>query len=251
MPELNLYWRGRVPLEKITIEFDKTLELFLSPELETQRETIWNRAKIENSDIYDGRLLVLTGFEYRENTFVLTAGFMTFSRVLTLHRLGVSPDVLGSLGVQALIFSPDMQYIVWGKRALDSMYCPSFFATPGGMLEIEDAEDFTEGILREIKEEIFLDFAEDMYLVAIAAELHGTVGAGLIVQMQSDTSPDLTQQIRGNEEWIDNSLEWHSVDELININKDESLDALVFANEEWERYREGSSSVVWSKKFNI
>ncbi len=250
MPDLNLYWRGRVPLGNIRIEFDKTQELFLSPELEAQRKAIWHRAKIENSDIYDGRLLVLTGFENRKNAFVLTAGFMTFSRVLTLHRLGVSLDFPGSLGVQALIFSPDMQHIVWGKRSLDSIYCPGFFATPRGMLEIGDADNITEGILREIKEEIVLDFSEEVFLVAIAEEFHGTVGAGLIVQMKTNTPPDITQQVRGNEEWIDNTLEWHSVENLIDTNKDESLDALVFAHEEWKRYSEGLSSVVWSQKLD-
>jgi hypothetical protein len=175
---------------------------------------------------------------------------MSFSRVLTLHTLGVTPEFLGSLGVQALIFSPDMKHIVWGKRPLDSMYCPGFLASPGGMLEIEDAGDITDGILREIKEEVVLDFSEEIFLVALAEELHGTVGVGLIIQMKTNTLPNITQKVRGNEEWVDNTLEWHFVENLIDINKDESLDALVFAHEEWRRYCEDRSSVVWSQKFD-
>jgi hypothetical protein len=247
MSGVHLYWKGRVPLEKIRIDFDISKELLLNAEHEAYRTDIWERAKKENADIYDGKLLVLTGFGRERDDFVLTTGFMSFSRVLTLHTLGVTPEFYGSLGVQALIFSPDLQYIIWGTRSLDSMYCPGFLASPGGMLEIQDAENIVSGLMREIKEEVFVKLSENITLVAIGKELHGTVGAGLFFEMMTDVQPDITQKVRGNEEWVDNSLEWYSVEDLADIKEDDSLDALVFARDELLAHRKGLSSVLWSQ----
>jgi len=246
MQGVQIYWRGEIPISKVVWQLSPHKEQFLSDSLERKRDEIW-KIKVETyPDTYDGEILTLDDFHTSEDSISMQLGFMKFSRVLTLEEAGLRPQGYGTLGVQAILFSPDKKHILVGERSVDSMYCPLYHALPGGILEVTDSKgDFEAASLREIHEEVEVELNSEKEVVAILSELHGTVGVVVIITGTVTDVVDVSESVKGNEEWSDNELSWVPVDGLGQFSSDNSLEGLLFVKDEWESYQESGKSILW------
>lgn len=218
----------------------------LQPGLEAKRNEIWRRTIREHPDVYDGLLLVLDRLQVLPAGLHLELGTIRFSRVVTLNSLGLGLAGYGCLGCQLIILSPDRQSVLIGERAHDSIYCPLFLSVPGGMLEAADADGSLEkACLRELTEEAAVDVAPEKHLLAIVGELHGRLGAVLLVEAVAQEKPTLATLVKGNEEWTGNQLRWYPVDEMDRLDLSQTLEGVSFAAEERHIYRETRTSVLW------
>jgi 8-oxo-dGTP pyrophosphatase MutT (NUDIX family) len=248
MQKLNLFWKGRMPLECVTWKFNPHKELELNPTLEKKRLNIWEETIQNYPDTYDGHLLVLDNMKITPNTLHLETAFTTFSRVLALERLHLGFKY-GCLGVQALIFSPDKRRILIGQRAEELMYCPLYYGGPGGMLEVADASlSFDVAIMREIEEEVRLEFQYQKNLIAITKDVYTKVGTCLLIESIASEEVDFNAPVEGNEEWMDNQLEWYHIEKLHDFDGRLCLESPIFAGRELLAYEMGQDSVIWTQQ---
>ena len=230
MGKLEVFWRGRIPLENVSWTLSPDSEITLAPELEVEREIVWRNTLKKYSDSYDGHLVVLIDYTISRKSINFQLGSITFSRILTLDKAGVKPDAYGSLGFQAILYSSDRKYVLVGERSKDSLYCPFYYALPGGMLEVADTRgSFEQACMREIREEASLELGHQKYLVALVGELHGNVGVAAIIEAFAKESIDHESSILGNEEWTGKRIQWVFVDEFT---VDNSLEGLMFLKNE-------------------
>lgn len=215
--------------------------------MEEHREEIWNNTLIKYPETYDGKVLILDRFESMKDIMMFELSFIRFSRTLTLVKTGQHAPGLGVLGFQAIIFSPDMNHVLAGIRTRESQYCPLFHSTPGGILEVEDTVgDFENACMREIEEEVDVTLENKKHLVAMMSKLHGTVDVVAVISGVVSNSPNIHENVVGNEEWKDSELSWYNVDRLDNCTPDNSLQGLLFVKEERIKFRNTRSSVLWS-----
>jgi 8-oxo-dGTP pyrophosphatase MutT (NUDIX family) len=245
MQELNLFWKGRIPLEKVTWKFHPEKELTLDANLEKKGRRSGKKTIAKFPDTYDGRLLVLDAIEINPKALHLDTAFTTFSRVLTLEKLKLGFKYR-CLGVQALIFSPNKEMILIGQRAED-LYCPLYYGGPGGMLEVFDAADqFGIAVMREIEEEVKLEFQSQKSLVAIMKDMYTKVGTCLLIEYIASKRADFVGPVEGNEEWAGRQLRWYDIDELLNFEDSVCLESPVFVKRELMKYHERRKNVIWS-----
>ena len=246
MPQMNILWKGRMPVDWIEWELDAEKEFILSSELETKREEIWRKTVTEYPDSYDGQLLVLDKFSINSQTAFLSMGYITFSRILILEKYGLGLHKYGCIGVQALVFSPDKTHVLMGQRSEDLMYRPLNYGGPGGMLEIVDANDtFQIAIMREIEEEVNLNFQAEKHLLVIMKDLYTKVGVCFLVECIVAEPFNLNAPVMGNEEWTNNQLQWYPVEEVAGLEQSMCLESPVFVKDEWELYQTTGESVLW------
>ena len=246
MDGVQIHWRGRIPIQNVDWRFFPQKVQFLSESLERKRDDVWKATVESYPDTYDGKILTLDEFRATEETISMQLGFMKFSHVLTLDETKQRPQGYGTLGVQAILFSPDKKYILAGERSADSMYCPLYYAIPGGILEVADTEgDFESACLREISEEVEVKLEPEKEIVAITSELHGTVGAVTIMVGTVADVVDVSENIKGNEEWSDSRLAWYPVDRLEYFTPTNSLEGLLFVKDEWEMFQGSGKCVLW------
>ena len=79
-------------------------------------------------------------FDASGEAAMLGMSSIRFSTILTLSEMELGINGYGALGFQAIILSPNREYILFGQRPDTSLYCPLYYAVPGGMLEVEDAK---------------------------------------------------------------------------------------------------------------
>jgi ADP-ribose pyrophosphatase YjhB (NUDIX family) len=229
MSKLEVFWKGRIHLDRVTWQLNPDSNLILSPELEAERDEVWKRTLREHPNSYDGNLVVLLDYEISESSANFKLGSITFSRILTLEQAGIGPDAYGSLGFQSIIYSSDREYVVVGERAKESLYCPLYHAIPGGMLEVSDTKgSFEQACMREIGEEADIELEQEKYLVALIDEVHGSVGIIAMIEAIAKGPIDYDAPISGNEEWTDRLLQWISIEELSQFTIENSLEGPVF-----------------------
>ncbi len=246
MSKLNVFWRGRIPLEQVSWTLDPDSNLILTPELEAERDNIWTRTLKKHPNSYDGNLVVLLDYRISRNSIIFQLGSISFSRILTLEQAGIGPSTYGSLGFQSVLLSPDRKFVVIGERAKDSLYCPLFHAIPGGMLEVSDTiGSFEQACMREIREEADIELEREKYLVALINELHGSVGIVAMIEAVARNPINYDDFIPGNEEWTDTRLQWVSVENLNQFTSDNSLEGPLFLRNEWQTYKTTGQSDIW------
>jgi len=247
MSDLTLYWKGKAPLDKVKWTFDPSREVLLDPILEKKRQDIWQENLVKHPDIYDGQLLVLEEFDVSGEAAMLEMSSIRFSRILILEEMGLGIDGYGVLGFQAIILSPNREYILFGERSETSLYCPLYNSVPGGMLEVEDAKgSFQAACMRELEEEAHINLESEMALVASVCEVQGRLGVVMLVEAVSTENPVEGDTVGGNEEWTDRLLVWHPVEKLETLDENLALEGLLFAKEEWETFKRKGTSLLWS-----
>ncbi len=245
-PQLTIHWRGHIPLEHVSWKRHTGREVVLKPELEAKRNRVWKKTVRQHPSVYDGLLLVLERLQASSTGVHLDLNTVRFSRVVTLDSLGLGLVGYGCLGCQMIILTPDRQSILIGERARVSIHCPLFLSVPGGMLESGDAEGSVEkACMRELNEEALVDVGPEKHLLAIVGELHGKLGAIMLVEMVAQETPIPGALVSGNEEWTSSQLRWYSVDELDRLDLSRTLEGVAFVAEEWRIHHESRRSVIW------
>lgn len=246
MPELEVHWQGRIPLEDVRWEMIPDSEIVLPPDLEERREALWRKTLDDYPDSYDGELLFLSDFSVESTSVFMRTASVRFSRIRTLVSERRNLGEYGSLGFQAMILSSEREHMLIGERSKESMYCPLFLAAPGGMLEVADIEhSFEEACMREVREEAHLDLQPQRYMIALTKELHGHVGAAILIEALATDFIDPSQLVQGNEEWTDGKLRWHPVDELESLDERIMLEGVRFATEQWKLFRDTGDSILF------
>jgi len=245
--ELTLFWTGKIPLDKVRWMLDSSREVKLDPVLEKRRQKVWQENLAKYPDIYDGHLLVLDEFEASGEAAMLRMSSIRFSRILTLSEMGLGINGCSALGFQAIILSPNREYILFGERPETSLYCPLYNSVPGGMLEVEDAKgSFQAACMRELQEEAHINLESEMALVASVCEVQGSLGVVMLVEAVSTENPVEGDTVGGNEEWTDRLLVWHPVERLETLDENLALEGLLFAKGEWETFKRKGTSLLWS-----
>ncbi|MFW9980238.1 MAG: NUDIX hydrolase [Candidatus Thorarchaeota archaeon] len=242
---MDIYWTGQIRCKDVRWIL-KDEEYLLDDALEKLRKDVWEDIQRNHPDTYDGHLLTLSGFENTKNSMTLRMNTIRFSRILTLEKVGKRLKPYGTIGMQLIVLTPDKQHILIGQRSKNSMYCPLFFSVPGGMLEVTDASDsFEDACLREFHEEVKLDIKEGLDLVGITSEIHGSVGVVFLILGTAKELSDLSSAVQGNEEWEDRRLEWHSIQQMERMTRENSLEGVVFAKDDRKKKERGGPSVLW------
>jgi len=246
MPELEVHWKGRIPLEDVRWEMIPDSEMILPPDLEERREALWRKTLDDYPDSYDGELLFLSEFLVESASVFMRTASVRFSRIRTLVSEGRNLGEYGCLGFQAMIFSPDRKHILIGERSKESMYCPLFLATPGGMLEVADIEHgFEEACMREVREEANLNIRPHKYMIALTKEIHGNVGAVILIETTATDPVEPSRLVEGNEEWTDGKLRWYSVDALEELDERIMLEGVLFTTRQWRLFKNTGSSILF------
>ncbi|MFX1417998.1 MAG: NUDIX hydrolase [Promethearchaeota archaeon] len=227
----NILWEGELQLDRIKWNKKIFQEYRLSRKYNSRIRSNWEQHIRENPDNYDGNLMFLNNFHFKDNFFYLDTSCMKFSTAIYMikYRIGIKKGI-GVLSTQYLVFSQIKDYILIGERSLDQLYFPGVTTCPGGILEVDDlAKSPKEALMREAHEEINLPLQQDAYLSAILVGWNGVSVTFLITTFLSDSysfSPDEIIHAEA-EEWKDD-LRWLSVDKLKRVPKNQLLDGLIY-----------------------
>lgn len=211
-----ILWEGEMPLSRVVWGKVSSQEYALPENLSVRRSEIWNDLKAREPWTYDGKLLLLKEFHFKNNRLELDVGIIRFSSVVVMLRSRERFQYrIGVLGVQCMIFSPSGRYCLIGTRRKDQTYRPGHKAIPGGLLEEADSHFPPKvSLMREIYEETKLSFRENVNLAAILREQNFLSTILLLeahLKEESRWSPD--QRVNGGDEWEGN-LRWINASEL-------------------------------------
>lgn len=246
---MNIFWKGSIPIKKVQWRLDKEW-IILADSLEEQREQIWNDVRSKHPTSYDGDLLALKDFIVTNDEMILHMNIIKFSRILTLEKRGEHLQPYGTIGMQMIVLSPDRRCLLVGQRASNLLYCPDFYSGPGGMLEVDDAEgSFEDACIREFNEEVELEISNHLNVHAIMSEINGTVGVVFLLSTIAKENPDTESSVKGNEEWQENQLFWHSVEDLEIFNHANSLESVLFIKEDRARFERNELSIFWENRY--
>ena len=224
MKSLDYVWIGRISLSDVRWNFSPGREVSLSDPLEAMRDKIWDETLQKHPDSYDGKVLTLHDMRFESDSLTLDVGFIRFSRLITLARINMGMDVYGSVGFQSIILNSERTHFLLGRRNEDNMYCPDYYAIPGGMLEVSDTSgSFMKACLREIEEEALIPLADEIVLLSIFNELHGTVGIIFLIECTATEIDDVTQEVQGNDEWNGRKLWWQDINDLEHIKSENDV----------------------------
>ncbi len=233
---LKAIWEGKFPLDRIKWRNKSLKEFQLPNKYKSKIEVNWNKHIKKFPKDYDGNLLFLDNFQIKEKYMYLDVDLIKFSTVIFMvkNRIPLKKGI-GMLGTQCLIFSPNKEYILVGKRSLSQIYYPGAIVNVGGMLEYEDLEKAPkEALMREICEEIHLPLESDALLKAIL------VGWNKIsVTFLTSTTINATYNFNPNEEVFpadkiefEGNLRWLSIQDLKKLRPNQLFEGLNYCRSE-------------------
>jgi 8-oxo-dGTP pyrophosphatase MutT (NUDIX family) len=231
MQNINVLWEGELPLGLIKWNKKRQNEFQLPPKYESKIQTCWNKHIIENPNDYDGKVLFLDNFYFKDKNLYLDTSCIKFSTIVFMEKNKIRVQRgIGVLGAQYLIFSPDKNCILIGERALNLSYFPGAITIPGGILELEDvSRSPKEALLRELKEEVSLPFQKDMFLNAVLDGWNGISVTFLITVKTLESYNYIPNKSipADKDEWNDD-LTWMPITELKNETQTQFLDGLIY-----------------------
>ncbi|MFW9826052.1 MAG: NUDIX hydrolase [Candidatus Thorarchaeota archaeon] len=229
--KLNVIWEGELPLGSIKWNENKNQEFQLSSYITPKIKSCWDDHLKENPNDYDGSLIFLEDFQFKDNHLFLDTSYIKFSTVTYMekHKFHIEKGV-GVLGVQYLLMSPKKEYILVGKRSLSGSYFPGAMTIPGGILEIDDLSKLPkEAFMREAYEEINLPIKPDGFLIAIIAGFNNISVTFLIsINLIARYKFNPNQIIKAEENEWEGSLKWISIESLKSLKTHQLLDGLVY-----------------------
>ncbi|NPD90643.1 MAG: NUDIX hydrolase [Asgard group archaeon] len=230
--EIEIMWRGNLPLSAVEWEFDTTAEVVFSRETEEKIKDFWGKAVKQYPSMYDGTLLCVQGIECQPEKITLKIGHIPFS-VVHYHYENKKPLTVtnGSLGFQAKIYNPARTHLLIGQRVSTSDYKPGYTTIPGGIFEKKDLQGtIAEACIREIIEETAIEVKTETFrLLTIYREDH-KVAIGLLIEVEAKKEIAVTKNesltIPGNEEWEKQELAWYPTSKLMELKGKPLLEGL-------------------------
>ncbi|MFX0006359.1 MAG: hypothetical protein ACFFA7_10305 [Promethearchaeota archaeon] len=231
MQNINILWEGELLLESIKWNKKKLYEFRLTSEYDSKIQSCWETHIKEKPNDYDGKLLFLDSFHFKNKNLYLNTSCIRFSTITFMekNKMRVQKGI-GVLGTQYLIYSPDGNYFLAGERALNLSYFPGATTIPGGILEIEDLNSPpNESLIRELYEEVSLPFQEDKILIAILEGWNGiSVTFLLKIKIHNSYNFKPYESLSADKDEWNNGLSWMSVAELKKKTQTQFLDGLIY-----------------------
>lgn len=231
MQNINVLWEGELSLEFIKWNEKKLYEFQLASEYDAKIKSCWDNHIKEKPNDYDGKLLFLDSFHFKDKNLYLNTSYIRFSTITFMekNKMRVQKGI-GVLGTQYIIFSPDKKYFLVGERALNVSYFPGATTIPGGILEIEDLNRSPkEALSRELLEEVSLPFQKSMSLNAILEGWNG-ISVTFLIGIKTHNSYNFNpyQSIPADEDEWNDDLIWMPISELKKKTKTQFLDGLIY-----------------------
>ncbi len=229
--EIEIIWKGNLPLTALTWEFDTKAAVTFSREFEEKIENFWEKAIKKNPNMYDGTLLCVHKINCQKEKINLVIGYIPFS-VVYYHYHNKKPLMVsyGSLGFQAKIYNPERTHVLIGKRAA-TQYKLGYYAFPGGILEKKDLQGtITEACLREIKEETLLEINAETFKLLTVYREDSKISTGILIEVETreEIAANEKESIKtpGNEEWEKQELTWYPVTKVKELKNEQTLEGL-------------------------
>lgn len=231
MLPLRAIWEGDLPLNYIQWGLRSSFEYILPPSEDKKRLENWESHLQQFSSDYDGKLIFITSLQRENSSLIIDTGFIRFSTVVYMatNNFHITTGI-GMMGVQSLVFSPNMTHILVGERAKTQNYYPGITTIPGGILEISDLDNSPKkALLREIREEVSLSLDSNVSLLAVLSGWNNVSVTFLIstkVSKHFEFKP-LEQFNSDQNEWEGN-LRWITVEQLKTVPSSQLLDGLTY-----------------------
>lgn len=231
MPKLDILWEGKLSLDYIKWNNINVNRFKFSNQYKADAESYWdNHIKLKPND-YDGTLIFLDEFHFNNKQLFLDVGLIKFSMASYMLKEGIAlKEGLGVLGVQYLIFSTNLKYLLIGQRALSQSYFPGATSIPGGILEISDLEKPPKiALTRELFEEVGVSFDPNYFLRAILGAWNNISITFLISAVVSESYKFNPNEIilSDKSEW-EEALNWCSITSIQKMTSDSVLDGLYY-----------------------
>jgi hypothetical protein len=206
MPDIKVLWEGKLALSQIIWGDTSLPEFKLNSKYDLELNKFWLKHLESHPNDYNGTLLYLYDFKEQYSNLALNAGTIKFSTIIFMSNFNLEVNRgIGMLGVQCLIFDNSNDYLLVGRRANYQSYYPGALTILGGILELNDLNYPPKtSLMREILEEIKLNFVNPVELIAIL-------------------SVDFSKSLDGDKDEWANELNWISVRELIRMNNDSPI----------------------------
>jgi 8-oxo-dGTP pyrophosphatase MutT (NUDIX family) len=231
MENIDVLFEGELPLEYIKWNKKGLYEFQLPSKYHSKIKSYWDAHIKENPNDYDGKLLFLDSFHFKDKNLYLDTSSIRFSTIIFMEKKKIRVQKgIGVLGTQYLIFSPDGKYFLVGERALNVSYFPGATTLPGGILEIEDlSRSPNEALIRELKEEVSLPFQKDMVLTAILEGWNG-ISVTFLITIKTHQSYNFRpyESIPADKDEWNNDLMWIPNIELKKKTQTQFLDGLIY-----------------------
>ncbi len=231
MENINVLWEGELPLDFIAWNKKKLYEIQLPPKYDSKIQSCWETHIRENPKDYDGKLVFLNSFHFKDKNLYLNTSCIRFSTITFMEKNKIRVQKgIGVLGTQYLIFSPDKNYFLVGERALNLSYFPGAMTVPGGILEIEDLNKSpNQAFIRELNEEVSLPFQKNMFLNAILEGWNG-ISVTFLIKIRTHNSYNFKpyDSIPADKDEWNNDLVWMPIAELKKKTQTQFLDGLIY-----------------------
>jgi ADP-ribose pyrophosphatase YjhB (NUDIX family) len=225
MPEIQVLWEGRLDLSQIAWGDSSLPEFRLNSKYDVKINKFWIEHLDTHPNDYDGTLLYLYDFIIDQNSnLVLNTGTVKFSTIIYMSNFNFKINKgIGMLGVQCLIFDSNNNYLLVGRRSQYQSYYPGALTIPGGMLESNDLNNPPKiSLMREILEEVKLNFNNHVNLIAILSGWNGISVTFLLSTVINDFL-DPSKNLDGDQEEWDDGLNWITIKELLHMNNDSPI----------------------------
>ncbi|TFG16721.1 MAG: NUDIX hydrolase [Promethearchaeota archaeon] len=222
MPEIKAIWEGNLSLSNIDWGNFTHPEYKLHSKFDSKVSSFWKKYFKEHPNDYDGTLLFLYNFEFNNSCLNLNTGTIKFSTLVFMSNFNLKVNKgIGMIGVQCLIFNSQHDLVLAGRRTKNQSYYPGALTLPGGMLELTDLnQDPKVSFMREIKEEVDLEFRNPVNLIAIISGWNG-ISITFLLSTQVDLPVSSYQRLHGDKDEWEDGLEWMPINDLIKMNQGE------------------------------
>jgi ADP-ribose pyrophosphatase YjhB (NUDIX family) len=224
MPDIKVLWEGKLALSQIIWGDTSLPEFKLNSKYDIELNKFWLKHLGSHPNDYNGTLLYLYDFKKQHSNLVLNTGTIKFSTIIFMSNFNLEVNRgIGMLGVQCLIFNNSNDYLLVGRRANCQSYYPGALTIPGGMLELNDLNYPPKtSLMREILEEVKLNFVNSVYLIAILSGWNG-ISVTFLLSTCLNEPVDFSRSLDGDkEEWAE-GLNWISVRELNHMNNNSQI----------------------------
>lgn len=231
MPKLDILWEGKLSLDSIKWNNINVNKFKFSNQYKANVETYWDKHIKKNPNDYDGTLIFLDKFHFGNKKLFLDVELIKFSTASYMLKESITlKEGLGVLGVQYLIYSTDLKYLLIGHRSMSQSYFPGVISIPGGILEISDLEKPLQiALTRELFEEVCISLHPNYFLRAILGGWNNISITFLISAIVSESYKfDPNELILSDKNEWEGDLKWCSITSIKKMPSDNILDGLYY-----------------------
>jgi len=220
---VNITWEGEIPIDDLILNIKDKL-FSLPDEYESKRESVLKLLEEKDPNYYNGTIM-LANITYNPEPLITIQPikYVDF-KALHFYRTEYTDQLFQNWGAFCavyLILDEDNNHILTGQRTPIGEWGDGSWACPGGLLQYEPS-DIDKMLLGELREEINseIEFAEFNLIGIIESRNHRF--SNLVISAKIIDDIDYHRHILTNYEFVNQSLEWKEVNNMIALD-DEKL----------------------------